>query len=40
VLGPDVVVLEAVGLFVGQGYDLAGSFCEPLEQGLRIPPVA
>src|SRR5581483_1502231 len=34
VLGPDVVVLERAGLFLGKDDDLAGPFCESLEQDL------
>jgi hypothetical protein len=40
VLGADVAVLEPGRLFMSQDHDLAGSLCEPLEQGLRIPPPA
>src|SRR6202042_2526981 len=36
VLGPDVVVLEAVRFFVSQDHDVTGSLCESLEQGQRM----
>ncbi len=33
VLGPDVLVVEALGLLVGQGHHFAGTVCEALEHG-------
>jgi hypothetical protein len=36
VLGPDVVVLERPRLVLSQHDDLAGTLCEPLEQGSRM----
>ena len=36
VLGPDVVVLERAGFVLGEDDDLAGPFCESLEDRLRL----
>jgi len=37
VLGADVLVVEALGLLVGQGHDLAGAIGETFEHGLKPP---
>jgi hypothetical protein len=35
VLGPDVLVVEALGFLVGQGHDLAGPIGESLEHAAK-----